>query len=46
MIPASNVGEWGNETGKGRKPINGVLVSRVPLWVLRLNPDGDLSETV
>lgn len=39
------VDEWGSKIGKGRKPIKGGLPSRVPLWVLKLSPAGELWET-
>ena len=39
------VDEWGSKIGKGRKPIKGGLLSRVPLWVLKLSPAGELGDT-
>ena len=32
VIPEVPGGEWGSETGKGHKPVLGVLLRRLPLW--------------
>ena len=44
-VPKSREREkWGSKTGKGKMPIQGVLISELSLWAPELCASGDLWE--